>query len=411
LAASPQNSTAQFRRVFKAFEYRDFRVMWIGACTSTIGTWMQIVAQAWLVYELSHSAFLLGLDTFLGGIPIFLFSLFGGVLADRFERRKMLMASQWVQMASAFILTALVLLHLVQVWQILMLSFVSGFAQAFGGPAYSALIPTLVRKEDMPNAIALNSIQFNLATIIGPTLGGLAMVKLGDAWCFGLNGLSFFAPIISLSILTVRFLPEKTGESILSSMKQGFRFIRDRDGMVALMVLAFCMTFLAVPMRTFLPVFARDVFHGGPETFTAFVSVVGVGSVAGALMVAWLGQIRQKGRAALIMLVILGAAIGGFALSKLLPLSFIVLFICGASTVGVFTMVTSLVQLITTNEMRGRVVSAYNFAFRGGMPMGNLVTGVLVPRYTAPVVLAVDGAMLVVLGIYFLMAQRKVAAL
>ncbi len=385
--------------------------MWIGACTSTIGTWMQIVAQAWLVYELSHSAFLLGLDTFLGGIPIFLFSLFGGVLADRFERRKMLMASQWVQMASAFILTALVLLHLVQVWQILMLSFVSGFAQAFGGPAYSALIPTLVRKEDMPNAIALNSIQFNLATIIGPTLGGLAMVKLGDAWCFGLNGLSFFAPIISLSILTVRFLPEKTGESILSSMKQGFRFIRDRDGMVALMVLAFCMTFLAVPMRTFLPVFARDVFHGGPETFTAFVSVVGVGSVAGALMVAWLGQIRQKGRAALIMLVILGAAIGGFALSKLLPLSFIVLFICGASTVGVFTMVTSLVQLITTNEMRGRVVSAYNFAFRGGMPMGNLVTGVLVPRYTAPVVLAVDGAMLVVLGIYFLMAQRKVAAL
>ena len=128
-------------------------------------------------------------------------------------------------------------------------------------------------------------------------------------------------------------------------------------------------------------------------------------------MVAWLGQIRQKGRAALIMLVILGAAIGGFALSKLLPLSFIVLFICGASTVGVFTMVTSLVQLITTNEMRGRVVSAYNFAFRGGMPMGNLVTGVLVPRYTAPVVLAVDGAMLVVLGIYFLMAQRKVAAL
>jgi MFS family permease len=411
LAASPQNSIAQFRRVFKAFEYRDFRVMWIGACTSTIGTWMQIVAQAWLVYELSHSAFLLGLDTFLGGIPIFLFSLFGGVLADRFERRKMLMASQWVQMASAFILTALVLLHLVHVWQILMLSFLSGFAQAFGGPAYSALIPTLVRKEDMPNAIALNSIQFNLATIIGPTLGGLAMVKLGDAWCFGLNGLSFFAPIISLSILTVRFLPEKTGESILSSMKQGFRFIRDRDGMVALMVLAFFMTFLAVPMRTFLPVFARDVFHRGPETFTAFVSVVGVGSVAGALMVAWLGQIRQKGRAALIMLVILGAAIGGFALSKLLPLSFIVLFICGASTVGVFTMVTSLVQLITTNEMRGRVVSAYNFAFRGGMPMGNLVTGVLVPRYTAPVVLAVDGALLVVLGIYFLLAQRKVAAL
>ena len=411
LARSLEKSIAHFRRVFKAFEYRDFRVMWIGACTSTIGTWMQIVAQAWLVYELSHSPFLLGLDTFLNGIPIFLFSLFGGVLADRFERRKMLLASQWVQMASAFILTALVLLHLVQVWHILMLSFLSGFAQSFGGPAYSALIPTLVRKEDMPNAIALNSIQFNLATIIGPTLGGIALVKLGNAWCFGLNGLSFFAPIISLSILTIRFLPEKTGDSILSSMKEGFRFIRKQDGMVGLMVLAFCMTFLAVPMRTFLPVFAEDIFHRGPETFTAFVSVIGVGSVAGALLVAWLGQIRRKGMVALIMLIVLGVAIGGFAVSKVLPLSFLLLFICGASMIGVFTMVNSLVQLITTNEMRGRVMSAYNFAFRGGMPMGNLMTGLLVPKYTAPVVLAVDGALLVVLGIYFLTAQRKVAAL
>ncbi len=385
--------------------------MWIGACTSTIGTWMQIVAQAWLVYELSHSAFLLGLDTFLGGIPIFLFSLFGGVLADRFERRKMLLASQWVQMGSAFTLTALVVLHSVHIWQILMLSFVTGFAQSFGGPAYAALIPTLVHREDMPNAIALNSIQFNAATIIGPALGGIAMVKLGDAWCFGLNGLSFFAPIISLSILTVRFIPEKTGETILSSMKEGFRFIGKQDGMVALMVLAFCMTFLAVPMRTFLPVFAHDIFHHGPETFTAFMSVIGVGSVVGALLVAWLGQIHQKGRVALIMLVTLGAAIGGFALSKVLALSFVLLFLCGASMIGVFTMVNSLVQLITTNEMRGRVVSAYNFAFRGGMPMGNLVTGVLVPKYTAPVVLAVNGALLVALGTYFLMAQRKVAAL
>ncbi|MGP8244832.1 MAG: MFS transporter [Bryobacteraceae bacterium] len=411
MAVSPQKSTAVFRRVFKAFEYRDFRVMWIGACTSTIGTWMQIVAQAWLVYELSHSAFLLGLDTFLGGIPIFLFSLFGGVLADRFERRKMLLASQWVQMGSAFTLTALVVLHSVHIWQILMLSFVTGFAQSFGGPAYAALIPTLVHREDMPNAIALNSIQFNAATIIGPALGGIAMVKLGDAWCFGLNGLSFFAPIISLSILTVRFIPEKTGETILSSMKEGFRFIGKQDGMVALMVLAFCMTFLAVPMRTFLPVFAHDIFHHGPETFTAFMSVIGVGSVVGALLVAWLGQIHQKGRVALIMLVTLGAAIGGFALSKVLALSFVLLFLCGASMIGVFTMVNSLVQLITTNEMRGRVVSAYNFAFRGGMPMGNLVTGVLVPKYTAPVVLAVNGALLVALGTYFLMAQRKVAAL
>src|SRR5262245_48734670 len=153
--------------------------MWIGACTSSIGTWMQKLAQSWLVYQLSGSAFLLGLDAFLGDIPIFLFSLIGGVIADRIDRRKVLLASQYVQMACAFTLTLLFTFHVVQVWMILCLSFVAGFAQAFGGPAYQALIPMLVNKEDMPNAIALNSIQFNVARVIGPALGGLALTKLG----------------------------------------------------------------------------------------------------------------------------------------------------------------------------------------------------------------------------------------
>src|SRR5580658_539488 len=198
------------RRVFKAFQYRDFRLMWFGACTSSIGTWMQIVAQGWLIYRLSHSAFLLALDQFLAGIPIFLFSLIGGVVADRAERRKILLGSQYVQMASAGLLTVLVANGLTHVWPILCLSFVSGLAQAFGGPAYSALIPTLVDPEDMPNAIALNSIQFNMAVTIGPALAGVALARLGEKWCFGLNAVSFLAPIISLSIITTRFVPENT---------------------------------------------------------------------------------------------------------------------------------------------------------------------------------------------------------
>src|SRR5215472_11366038 len=175
--------------------------MWIGACTSSVGSWMQIMAQAWLVYNLSHhDAFLLGLDAFLGNIPIFLFSLIGGAMADRFDRRHVLLGSQYVQMTDAAILTALVFTHTVQVWHVLTLSFISGLAQAFGGPAYLALIPTLVSKEDMPNAIALNSIQFNVARIVGPALGGIALHKLGEKWCFGLNALSFVAPIVALSI-------------------------------------------------------------------------------------------------------------------------------------------------------------------------------------------------------------------
>src|ERR1700690_2422278 len=176
-----------FRRIFKAFQYRDFRLMWIGACTSSIGTWMQIVAESWLIYRLSHSAFLLALDQFLCGIPIFLFSLIGGVVADRAPRRKIILGSQYVQMACATVLTVLVVTGRIHVWHMLCLSFISGLAQAFGGPAYQALIPTLVDREDMPNAIALNSIQFNMAVTIGPGLAGQALAKLGETGGFGLN--------------------------------------------------------------------------------------------------------------------------------------------------------------------------------------------------------------------------------
>lgn len=385
--------------------------MWFGACTSSIGTWMQIVAQGWLIYRLSHSAFLLALDQFLGGIPIFLFSLIGGVVADRTERRKILLASQYVQMASAGLLTVLVAAGRVHVWHILCLSFVSGLAQAFGGPAYQALIPTLVDREDMPNAIALNSIQFNMAVTVGPALAGQALAKLGEKWCFGLNAISFLAPIISLSMIAARFLPEKSTESIFSSLKQGIKFVRRQNSMEELTLLAFCMTALSMPMRTYIPVFVKDIFHRGPETYGNLLSLMGLGSICGSLAVASRGNIRNKGRFALTMLICLGIGISAFSLSKSLPVSYTMLVFVGASMMAVFATVTSLVQLITTNEMRGRVMSVYNCAFRGGMPMGNLLSGWLVPIFTAPVVLGVNGLLLVLLALYFLLVQRRVAAL
>jgi MFS family permease len=385
--------------------------MWIGACTSSIGTWMQVLAQSWLVLKLSNSAFLLGLDAFLGGLPIVLFSLIGGVIADRMDRRKVLLGSQYVQMSCAFLLTVLIATHVVRVPMILFLSFVAGFAQAFGGPAYQALIPMLVEKEDMPNAIALQSIQFNVARVIGPALGGLALYQLGEVWCFGLNGLSFLAPIISLTVIKTRFLPAKTSESILDGMKQGISFIRKQSAMEGLMILAFCMTALGIPMMTFLPVFAKDIFRQGPKTLTLFFSASGFGSIVGALTVAWLGNVRHKGRIALVMMTCLGAGIGGFAISTTLWISCLMLFISGAALISVFALVNSLVQLITTNEMRGRVMSVYNFAFRGGMPLGNLMTGWLVPMFSAPVVLAVNGVLLMAVALWFLAVQRRVAAL
>jgi predicted MFS family arabinose efflux permease len=398
-------------RVFKAFQYRDFRLLWFGACTSSIGTWMQEVAQAWLVLDLTNSPFLLGLDAFLGDIPIFLFSLVGGVIADRIDRRKVLLGSQYVQMSCAVVLSVLIATHVVRIWHILCLSFIVGTAQSFGGPAYSALVPSLVEKEDLQNAIALNSIQFNLARVIGPVLGGLALKYLGSAWCFGLNGLSYVAVIISLMRLHINFNPPRTGESIIASMKQGFVFIRKQGAMETLIIIAFCMTALAIPMITFLPVFARNVFHQNEMTYTLFLAASGLGSITGALTVAALGNVANKGRIALSSLVALGAGITGFALSKSVALSCVLLFLSGGVLMCAFAMISSLVQLITANEMRGRVMSVYNVAFRGGMPFGSVVTGWLVPVLTAPTVLSVNGVILLSLGLYFLLVQRRVAAL
>jgi MFS family permease len=400
-----------FGRVFKAFSYRDFRLMWIGACMSSVGTWMQIVAQGWLIYRLSHSAFLLALDQFLNGLPIFVLSPVTGVIADRVERRRILLASQYVQMATATILTILVATGLVHVWHIICLSFVTGVAQAFGAPAYQALIPTLVDREDMPNAIALNSIQFNLAVTVGPALAGQALAKLGETWCFGLNALSFLAPVISLTMISARFFPEKTKESIFVSFKKGIVFARQQPAMEALILLAFSMTFLAMPMRTYLPVFVKDIFHRGPETYGNLLSLMGIGSISGSLMIAAAGNTKRKGVVALGGLIVLGMGISVFALSRKLPVSGVALLIVGAAMMAVFATVNSLIQLITTNEMRGRVMSIYTFAFRGGMPMGNLVSGWLVPVFTAPLVLGVNGLLLIGVALYFFLVQRRLAAL
>ncbi len=211
------------RRIFRAFRHRDFRLMWIGACVSTTGTFVQQFAQSWLVYDLTKNPFYLGLDLFLGQLPIMLFSLFGGVFADRMDRRRMLLYSQYIQMTCAFVLAGLFVTHALNgmsfIAVILTLSFIVGCGQSFGGPAYSALLPALVKGEDLSNAIAMNSIQFNLARVLGPALGGLAYTALGATWCFTLNGISYIAVILSLFMIQVKFVashvarvhPEKYG--------------------------------------------------------------------------------------------------------------------------------------------------------------------------------------------------------
>ncbi len=400
-------SPAFLARTFRAFRYRDFRLMWMGACVSTIGTFVQQFAQSWLVYDLTKNPFYLGLDIFLGQLPIMMFSLFGGVFADRMDRRKMLLASQYIQMTCAFLLMFLFVFHVVHVWQILTLSFIVGVGQSFGGPAYSALLPALVGPEDISNAIAMNSIQFNLARILGPVIGGLAYTALGAAWCFGLNGLSYVAVIVSLFAIHVKFVPSKSTESVLFSMKEGIRFIRHRDGMSALVVLAFSTTLFGFSLSAFLPVFVRSVFHKGPETYTLLLVCSGAGSICGALAVATMERLKRQARLALLILVALGLLIAGFAVSRWLPLSCVLMFFAGVAVMASASFMLSLAQLLTTDAMRGRVMSVYNLAFRAGMPLGALILGKLIPMFGVSIALSGSGLALVAISLYFLLLKRR----
>jgi MFS family permease len=404
-------------RMLAAFTYRDFRVQWFGACTSSIGTWVQLTAQNWMVLSLTGSAFFLGLDSFLQQLPIMLFTLVGGVLADRHDRRRTLLGSQYVQMATATVLALLVYFDLITITYILILSFTTGLAQAFGGPAYQSLVPSLVDKKDLPNAVALNSIQFNIARVLGPLIFA-ATLSITAGWgfddqqsmavCFALNAISFLVVINTLMALHVKHIPPAQTRSMRDELRGGISYVRQRGELVALIILAATTTFLGFAVLTFLPVFTKSVFQGDARTYSHLLAFSGAGSVVGAMVVAWLGKFKRMGLTALLMQALYGMFIVIFAMSRTLWLSDLLLFLTGAALMVVFSTVTSLVQLIAPNEMRGRVMSIYMVAFRGGMPLGSLVSGYAATYISAPVVLEINGVLLVVVAGYFLIRSHGI---
>jgi len=391
-----------------ALTYRDFRVLWLGAFTSSIGTWMQKVAQSWLVLTLTNSPFYLGLDAFLGEFPILLLTLLGGVVADRRDRRAVLLISQCIQLSTAFTLAALVYWDAVRIWHVLALSCLTGTAQAFGGPAYQSLLPSLVRRDDLPNAIALNSTQFNLARVIGPLLAGVALATLGSAACFALNGLSFLFVIASLLMLHIRHVPVVPTQSMAGEMRSGLAFVRRQPVILTMTFLALCTTLLASPVLTLLPVMAREVFSLGADGYSRLMAFSGAGAVIGALTVAWLGRFPGMGRVVLVVQLALGLVLAAFAGSRLLHVSYALIFLGSIGLMMSFSLLTSLVQLAAPNEMRGRVVSIYMMAFRGGMPIGSLAAGYFANVTSAPATLAVTGLLLSLVAAVFLARAKTV---
>ena len=377
----------------------------MGALTSSIGTWMQKVAQAWLIVTMSgsRSAFFLGLDSFLGELPLLLFTTIGGVFADRRDRRHLILMSQISQMLLAVVLAYLVYTKHIRIWHVLAFSSIAGGVRAFGGPAYQSLIPTLVGKEDLPNAIALNSIQFNLAQVLGPLAAGAALAAFGMTACFGLNAISFLFVIAAVLALREVRVPPMAMESLISQCRDGLRFVRGSPRLLSVMSLGFFGVFLGAPLLIFLPVVTRDVFHRDVGLYTQLMTFSGAGAVAGALVVAWLGKNKHMGRILLILLTLLGTIIVGFGLSRNTYLSASILFVGGLLFVMCSSLTTSLAQLLAPPAFRGRVISIYLVAFLGGSPLGALASGWLITRFgSAPMMLIVNGTALTLLALHFL---------
>jgi MFS family permease len=394
--------------VASALAHRNFRILWLAALGSTIGTWMQTYAQSWLIFQRTQSTFYLGLDGFLGQLPIILFMLIGGVVADRYDRRRLLTGSQYVQAFSAMSLAILVFTDQITVPLIFMLSFISGCGQAFGGPAYQALIPQLVPRRDLANAIALNSTQFNLSRVLGPAAGGFVLATIGAVWCFGLNALSFFLVVFALTALHLPpHVPPAKPRALRTELRGGLRYVRDTRLLFILTLLVFVTTFLSMPVTTMLPAFATNVLTGGWTSeirLSMLMACQGLGAILGALFVGSRGHVAKMGKSMLVALTLLGLFVAAFSLSRWLPLSLLLLFATGACSMAAFSMSFSLVQHTVPDELRGRVVSIYMVSLRAGWPLGGLVAGALADRFTAPAVMVVNGLVLSIVAM-LLMAR------
>lgn len=367
---------------------------------------MQRFAQQWLILTLTGSAFFLGLDAFLGELPLLLFTLIGGVIADRHDRRYILIASQSLQMVCALTLTILVFFDTVDVSNLLALSFLTGLAQAFGGPAFQSMIPSLVPRKTLPNAVALNSIQFNLAQMIGPLVGGIILATLGMVACFGLNGLSYLAVIVVLTLMRLPIPKAAPRQKIYAELKGGLSYVRDEGALAPLVILALATTTLGLPVRAFLPVFAENAAH-----LSRMMTSLGAGAVGGALTIAWLGRFRHMGRTLLVVQIVFSGLVVTFALLPVSAASYLLLSLIGFALLMIVALANSLVQLTVPNELRGRVLSIYLVAFRGGMPVGSLISGYFITLSSASTVIAVNGVLLALVAGYFLARNKKVREL
>ncbi len=380
------------------FEVRDYRLIWTGAFLSSIGTWIQDVALSWLIHTRMGDPFYLGLRAFASDVPLIAFMLVGGAAADRFDRRRILVASNVFQMSMAASLGLLYASGHLGIAAILGIAFFTGLAQSQSAPTYQAVLTSIVPGPQIPKAVALNSLQFNLSRAIGPVIAGLLLARLGPGACFAANALSFVAVIVAVLRVKLSSAPVTAApESLRQSLRAGLRHVAASPALLVLTFLAAAASFLAFPLVTYLPVIAGDVLKTGAAGYSLLLSSFGVGAILGALATAQRGRAEGRGRTLVLAFCLYGASALGAVLSRRQGIALLLLPIAGASLVTAFSTVNSLVQENAPDAMRGRVLSIFGFAFRGGMPVGSLLAGALVTSFGAPLVIAGFSAVLVAL--------------
>ncbi|HEY1648864.1 MAG TPA: MFS transporter [Terracidiphilus sp.] len=384
-------------QVVRALGNANFRLFWSGNFLSNIGTWMQNVAQGWLVLLLTNSAFWLGVVGFAGSIPFLFFSLFGGVVADRVDKRRLLLVTQTVMMILAFLLAGLAWFKVITIWELMVIAFLNGVAMSINAPSYQALVPRLVKREELTNAIALNSAQFNMSRIVGPSLGGYAMALFGVAGNFFLNGVSFLAVLWAL--LRIRYPAEKLSrhESMWASLRGGFAYLHSEREMRVLIWMTAVVSFLGIPYLTFIPYFAKDQLHVGASGLGWLMACSGFGALLGAITVAARGVIRHRGRVLTFCGVGFFLAIIGFSYSHIFALSAGLAFCEGYSGILMISCFNVSIQHLSSDEMRGRIMSIYTTSFLGLPPLGALVAGELsryIPTGQALSLMAATAALL-----------------
>jgi MFS family permease len=399
-------------KVFRAFRNRDYRDFWVGNFLSNIGTWMQNVALGWLVLELSNSPFWLGVVGFAASAPMLVFSLIGGVIADRVDRRRMLIRTQFAMMVFAFVMAALSYARVINVAEIVLLAFATGIAMSLNMPSYQAIVPQLVPREDLTNAIGLNSAQFNLSRIIGPSIGGFVMAWLGAGANFTLNGISFMALLLVLFRMRLP-APERDDSSatLWQRLAEGFRYVLEHRQMATLITLVGLASVFGVPYLMFMPYFARDILHVGPRGLGLLLACSGLGSLGAAATVAYMGvtSVPHRGRLMLVSGSIFFLAVILFTFSRNVYVSAGLLVAAGYSMILMVATVNILLQHLSAEEMRGRVMSIYTTAFLGFAPVGSLIAGSLAGVVTASYAIAgmCTVALLATLALYFLRPELR----